>query len=327
MVDGCLNDEKGRLLTLKRYAILDTPHEEAFNHIVDFIKVSFNVPIVSINLIDADRQWSKAWVGSNFSNVPRDLSFCTHTIKSREPLVIPDARLDERFKNNVFVVGFPHIISYLGVPLKSSDGYNIGTLCVVDTHPRTYSPDQVSMLQNLAEVVIDQFDWRLVDRFDEVTSAVSRRTFVSAIQREISRDKLIPYQRSLALFDVDHFSLINAEYGHDAGDLLLREISNNCLSSIDASAVYGRLGANKFGVLLADKSIVQAKSFFESLRLIFKQITILGLPSLKMTASFGITQIKNSHLHPEFWLQRAEIALNTAKQSGGDCCVLVDAYI
>src|SRR4051794_4582980 len=98
-------DEEGRLRALRRLQALDTPPEEAFENVVSLARSIFDVPICAISLIDADRQWFKAYRGLAMCETSRDVSFCSHAIKRPEPLVITDANADARFAHNPLVTG------------------------------------------------------------------------------------------------------------------------------------------------------------------------------------------------------------------------------
>src|SRR5689334_19273757 len=135
--DRKLTDEVGRVSALHRYCVLDTPPEASFDCITKLVQTHLGVPIAAMSLVDTDRQWLKSRIGLETTECPREISFCTHTIQDPEPLYIPDATLDERFARNPLVTGPPHIRSYLGVPLATPDGYHIGSLCAIDTQPRT----------------------------------------------------------------------------------------------------------------------------------------------------------------------------------------------
>ncbi len=108
-MDPKLTDEAGRIAALERYAILDTGREMAFEKITSLVKTIFDVPICAVSLIDRDRQWFKSIQGIDAEQTERSVSFCDHTIRSREPLHVPDASKDERFMNNPLVTGEPHI--------------------------------------------------------------------------------------------------------------------------------------------------------------------------------------------------------------------------
>jgi GAF domain-containing protein len=133
--------------------ILDTPPEPEFDDLVALTSEICRTPICLISLIDSERQWFKAAIGLERSETPLTASFCINAIAQRELFVVENAKEDERFKNNPLVVGAPHICFYAGMPLSSGNGVLIGTLCVIDTVPRTLSPSQFKALSILSHQV------------------------------------------------------------------------------------------------------------------------------------------------------------------------------
>jgi PAS domain S-box-containing protein len=143
-------DEAVRLGSLRALGILDTPAEERFDRITRIASRLFDVPIVLVSLVDANRQWFKSCLGLEVRATPRTASFCAHAILDRNPLVIPDATADERFADNPLVLEDPHIRFYAGRPLAGPDGRLLGTLCVIDRRPRTFSQGDLAALDDLA---------------------------------------------------------------------------------------------------------------------------------------------------------------------------------
>jgi len=147
-------NEKERLALLYELLLLDTPPEERFDKIVEFASNEFNVPICLISLIDADRQWFKARVGLDACETERDVSFCAHALLGDDILLVPDALLDPRFYDNPAVTGSPHVRFYAGAPLICKDGLALGTLCLVDTVPRTLDAVERAILESLRDLVV-----------------------------------------------------------------------------------------------------------------------------------------------------------------------------
>lgn len=148
-----LDDETERLATLHELGVLDTPPEPRFNELVELAAFIAHTPIAAMTLIDEDRQWFKASIGLEIAGSTRDISFCGHTVAGDRTMVVPDTLRDERFADNPFVADAPKIRFYAGVPLSMANGHRVGTLCVLDTRPRTFLTDERRALEILGRQV------------------------------------------------------------------------------------------------------------------------------------------------------------------------------
>ena len=153
-------DEDIRLRSLKRLEILDSEPEEAFDRIARLAAWAFKVPIVLVSLVDEDRQWFKARHGLAACETPRSVSFCAHAVLSKRMLVVEDALDDERFLDNPLVLCAPHIRFYAGAPLWLADGQVVGTLCLIDTVPRSFEPSDAEALAGYAQLVERELEVR-----------------------------------------------------------------------------------------------------------------------------------------------------------------------
>lgn len=154
-------NESDRLHNLYEYNILDTLPEEAFNNIVKIASQICQTPISAISFIDSDRQWFKSSIGMEILESPRKISFCAHVLNEPNMLIIPDTSQDERFKTNPFVTKEPFIVFYAGLPIISSDGFALGSLCVIDKEPRRLSDNQLEALKALRDQVQYLLELRL----------------------------------------------------------------------------------------------------------------------------------------------------------------------
>ena len=132
-------NETARLAALHELGVLDTNRDENFDRITRLATALFNVPASIVTLVDDERQWFKSCHGFDGGESSRDLSFCAHIVYSREPMIVTDTFNDERFADHPRVIGDPRIRFYAGYPLILDDGHCVGTLCLVDTRPRTLS--------------------------------------------------------------------------------------------------------------------------------------------------------------------------------------------
>ncbi len=155
-----ITDEGARLDSLKLYQILDTATEAAFDDLTRLASTICETPISLISLVDESRQWFKSHHGLNEQETPRNQAFCAHALDANRVLVVEDALLDHRFAENPLVTGDPDIRFYAGAPLVMADGAALGTLCVIDTEPRTLSKTQLTALTVLRDAVVAQIELR-----------------------------------------------------------------------------------------------------------------------------------------------------------------------
>ena len=144
-----------RLKVLLDLNILDTPPEQRFDRITRLAARLFGVPVALVTLVDAERQWFKSRVGVPFAETPLAMSFCAHTIRQDDVMVVHDATADARFSSNELVTGEQHVRFYAGHPVAAG-GVNIGTLCVVDSVVREFGDDERALLRDLAAVVANE---------------------------------------------------------------------------------------------------------------------------------------------------------------------------
>lgn len=325
--NGALIDEPARIAALARLAVVDTAPEEPFDNVVSLVRKVLDVPIAAVSLIEEDRQWFKACVGVDVKETPREKSFCTHTIMTRDPLVVEDARLDIRFASNPAVLEAPFVRSYAGIPLCTGDGYNIGALCAVDTRVRLYTDSDLAILRNLANIVMNELELRRIAGRDHLTGALTRRGFFDKADHEIAR--FVRYDRpaSLLLIDVDHFKSVNDTYGHPIGDEVLRHLAGSIRSAKRPVDMLGRLGGEEFALLLPETDVVSAGAVAERLRhaIATDSIQVAGVGPLRITASIGIAPLVPAIATAEEWLAAADAPLYAAKRAGRNRCELAHA--
>lgn len=153
--------ETKRIDTVRGYGILDTPADGAFDRIAAIAARLFDVPIAIVSIVDTDRIWFKAHHGLDVQEIGRDPGLCASCILQDDAWILSDAKRDVRSLANPLVAGEFGLRFYAGVPLKTKDGYDLGTLCVIDRVPRTITPEQVAHLKDLAAVVMDQLELQL----------------------------------------------------------------------------------------------------------------------------------------------------------------------
>lgn len=176
-------DEPARLAALKRYRILDTEPEQAFDDLTLLASQICGTPIALISLVDDDRQWFKSKVGLSLDQTSRKVAFCAHAIAGRDIMVVPNALADDRFRENPLVTGEAHVRFYAGAPLITPDGHALGTLCVIDHVTRALTQPQLQALDALRRQVQAQLELR--KNLDELATALAERDRAEAEQAAI----------------------------------------------------------------------------------------------------------------------------------------------
>jgi GAF domain-containing protein len=144
-------NEADRLAALHNLLLLDTPASASFDRLTQLTAKLMVTPMALISLIDEQRQWFLSRFGLEAEQTERGISFCAHAVADNAPLVVGDAWLDPRFADNPLVSGPLRVRAYLGVPIHAPGGLPIGTLCVIDRQPRSFSSSEVQAIQRLAK--------------------------------------------------------------------------------------------------------------------------------------------------------------------------------
>lgn len=312
------SDENGRLKALGALNLLDSGEEQPFEKIVTLVQQILRVPMCAVTLVDSDRQWFKARRGINVCETARDISFCTHAIRSTEPFLVPNALLDGRFANSPLVTGAPHIRSYAGIPLMTPDGYNIGSLCAMDDKPRVFASAEISILSNFAKLVVDELELRQVLSTDQLTGAMARAAWFDVAANEVTRAHRYDRPLCLLVLDIDHFKSVNDHLGHTAGDAVLRQVAQVALGQLRQSDVLGRFGGEEFVVLLPETVLADAALLAERLREEVKQASYPGHEDLRCTISIGVAELSQTEQKIGTLFERADSAVLQAKTNGRD---------
>lgn len=147
-------DENNRISALRSYNILDTPKENQFDNIAKLASLVCSTPIALLSLVDEKRVWFKSSIGISLDELPREISFCEHTILNDGVLEVYDALTDDRFKSHFLVTNKPYVRSYAGAALIDENGFKLGSVCVFDVKPRLFTADQKEGLVTLAREVM-----------------------------------------------------------------------------------------------------------------------------------------------------------------------------
>ena len=346
-----LASEADRLAALRRYRILDTLPERAYDDIVLLASTLCDTPISTVTLIDTDRQWFKARIGVDDTETARDIAFCDHAIREPEQLfVVNHADRDPRFADNPLVTAGPEIRFYAGMPLVDSEGAALGTVCVIDSKPRELSAAQREGLRALARQVVALLELRrinldmqrlLAERELLTTSLVSyqqelegrnealsvkaRNDHLTGLMNRSGIDRMVADARAgrlrfagpytVAVLDIDHFKRVNDTFGHAVGDEVLKAVADEIRGGIRGGDVAARYGGEEFVVFLPDTRPEGAALVIERIR---KAVAgRAGLPTA-VTVSAGLAAGVVGKDEVEAVFVRADQALYQAKRLGRD---------
>ena len=320
-------NEEQRLRALRRFAVLDTAEDPEFKRIVELASAVLGVPIALVSLVDRDRQWFLARHGLEAQQTPRAMAFCAHAIAEPELMEVPDALDDPRFNTNPLVVDEPKIRFYAGVPLRTGDGYNLGTLCAIDRKPRVLDPNQRVMLQLMADLVMRELELRQRSMQCPVTGLYNRSVFFRFGQQEFEQARAQGYSLALFNFDIDDFRQINIRWGHQAGDQVLLDVCAVAQQQLGHEDLFGRIGDEEFSVLLVNASISRATQLAEEIRQAIAAMPgVFDQSDYHLNISGGITQLADRDQSFADLFYRADQALYLAKGNGRDqvASLLVD---
>ncbi|MEH2174044.1 GAF domain-containing protein [Nostoc sp.] len=225
-----IDTEVARLEALRQYQILDTEPEEAYDNLAQLAAFICGTPISLVNFIDENRQWFKAKIGLDVSEMPRTIGLSYLCQEQRNVVVVPDTLADEKLASNPVVTGYPYIRFYAGVPLITPKGDMLGTLCAIDQVPRQLSQKQVEAFVGLSRLVIDQLELRRhISEVSKVTEKLVAHEQAARAQSEAAKTRITNLLESITdgFFALDQkwqFTYINGQ-----AERLLQKTHNELL--------------------------------------------------------------------------------------------------
>jgi diguanylate cyclase (GGDEF)-like protein len=349
------DEEPARLAALERYAILDTPPEQAFDDIARLASMVCTTPAAAVALIGRGRVWFKARLGIDVDEVPRPLAISERVLHAREPIVVSETRADPRGAGSpVRIEGRP-LRFFAAAPLLAPDGHVLGTVCVGDHVPRTLGVRQREALEVLArqtthllelrrhlleqrqllskhEAVAKRVERahaelenrheRLLDtsRRDQLTGLLNRTALSQLLQDPAQLHRLESANYCLVLLDIDHFKQVNDRHGHLLGDRALRTVAEVLNASVREGDIAIRFGGEEFLVALPATDLAHAAEVAHRIR---ERVESAVLP-FPLTISAGVAAGDAALDRPEQVFDRADQALYRAKAMGRNRVVIDD---
>lgn len=315
-------NERERLSSLHRYRILDTPNEIAFDRITRLASRLLDTPVSLLTLLDKDRQWFKSRVGLEHEGGSREASFCAHAINQHNVMVINDAIVDERFRDNPWVVKDPRIRFYAGAPLRTTEGHALGTLCVIDQKPRhDFSDVQRRNLQDLADLAMTQIEMRQsASHIDPTTGVYSRRKFVEVLNREAEQTRHDGRQRLVAAVDIalsNRFNEIVRVMGYAYAEDFIQESLRRIEDVLGEGHDLYRIGLLRFGFVISDYAGPFTRTALDRLaEALCEPIRDPQGISLRPMATIGLADLMADYDNPaEHVLRAATLAADSALEA------------
>ncbi|POR46298.1 diguanylate cyclase with GAF sensor [Paraburkholderia eburnea] len=309
-------NEAERIAALQTLEILDTPPEERFDRLTRLARRLFNVPVALVSLVDTDRQWFKSVDGLSFTQTTRDVSFCGHTILEENLFIVPDTTVDARFHDNPLVTDGPRIRFYAGCPLTMPGGITLGSICLMDTRPRTFSEEDQRSLRDIGQIVIRELVAFELATTDELTRIPNRRAFERIAQHALNICKRSHKPAVLTYFDLDNFKAINDSFGHAEGDRALVEFVTTLRGAVRNTDVIGRLGGDEFAAIFVDTDDIWIAAIWQRIRETLAQNRARNRNPYPIDFSTGtVTYDASRHPTVGHMLEDADRAMYLMKQS------------
>jgi len=310
-------DECQRLRDLERQGVLDHPADEHFDRLVTLTASVLDTPIALISLVDRDRQWFLARHGLEIKETPRQMAFCAHAIVGDETLVVPDASQDSRFNTNPLVIAEPKLRFYAGTPLQSRDGHNLGTLCVIDHQPRQFASKQVTLLEELAQLVLRELELRRELTVNPLTGLANRASFLEQAEPELQRARVDQEPLAMLALELDQFSQVRIRWGQEASDRALHDVAACLQAQHRPQDLLGQIGDQAFSMLMVDVDQTAAMERAEAIRTGISELGgVFRASGHQLSVSGGLTLLAPDEGCPQELLLRAERALFLAEGNG-----------
>ena len=290
-------NETERLQALRAGYCAYAPREERFDRITRTAKRLLDVPISLISIVEQDEQWFRSVQGIEVAHTPRDISFCGHVVALNEPFCIPDAWYDPDFSDNPLVTGPPGIRAYLGWPLEIAPGMAVGSLCVIDTMPRTFGREDYAALSDLASMAAAELRLNAMSSLqtkllmqlstlqrqgalDPLTGCWNIRGFRQLLELGVEDARKNGTDLALCHLHVDNFRQVAEASGYANHDAVTQLLAQTLRQRLPHQGALARLGPQDFCALVPSPSALDLER--ELAKLTFPRVTV-DLPAAKLS--------------------------------------------
>lgn len=332
-------NETDRLLSVRSLMSSRVSTTPELDILTSLIKNQLQATSCAVTIIDEDWQHVSATAGLEIVGCPRASSVCNYVVQSGKPFIVEDMTKDAAFKDQPFVTGELHFRFYAGFPVEIDEGLTLGSLCIIDTKPRKFTPQQIKDLQNFAKLASALLSLHRKNIYlqnntttlkqamltDPLTKLYNRRALkehVAPILRQLFNEK---QSAGVILMDMDNFKSVNDTYGHPIGDKLLKHVAIRIRSLLRPVDIPVRIGGDEFCIILPSiENETQLNSVAERLIQAFRTPFIIADIKIHSSVSLGLLIAPDDGRTGEELSAHADKALYVAKAKGRNCAVRFD---
>ncbi|HEU5302702.1 MAG TPA: sensor domain-containing diguanylate cyclase [Acidimicrobiia bacterium] len=250
-------------------AALDASDAERFERIARIAQRLFATDIAVVTLLDGDRSWFASRHGLDLTQAPRALSFCEKTFSDGDLFVVHDLSSDPRYADDPLVSAHPKFRFFAACPLFVGNGRRVGTLCLVDHHPRYLGAEDERLLRDLAATAEEELEGRQRAGLDELTGLANRNGLFAVGTHVLASAVRFDRPTALVYLDLDNLKVVNDRLGHAAGDELLKRLARTLTHTLRTTDVIARVGGDEFCVLASDTPHPSVPELLDRLRFAF----------------------------------------------------------
>ena len=302
------HDEANRLHTLNTSGLLDAPVGQRYERYVRIARSLTDAPIALVGLMDREQLCIRASHGLDATTLPRNETFCAHTILDDQPLIVTDARADKRFAGNALGTDAPGVRFYLGIPLTADNGSRIGTLAVMDTRTRSVDETALAGLADLADLLSGELAGLEQTSIDTETGLANRPGFEAIATQALATVQRLNRPSTLVVAGLYEARDRGAPVNPDD----VRETANLLQGTFREADIYGRIREDKFCVLLTGAGAVDAIACLKRMEKALAARNAVAGPRRELALRFGMSTGRPSeHQSLQEMLAEAQASLET----------------
>jgi EAL domain-containing protein (putative c-di-GMP-specific phosphodiesterase class I)/GGDEF domain-containing protein len=306
-------NEASRLSRILHMGLIDSGADEVLDHIIGMVTHYFQVPIALVSIVSEHRQWFRAGTGLDERETPREISFCAYSILSDDVFQVPDAQLDERFRENPLVTGEPFVRFYAGVPLVTADGLALGTLCIIDnvTRPPLDARD-IAMFEMYGQLVMKRLNNLRKDSYvDHPTGLFNRLRLEEDIIALANRE-----DHALVALDMVNpvflDSIVKA-LGYSFAQELVRCMIDSCREQLPPDTALYKVSPTRIALLTRHDGPEQAEQLFRKLIKHFQRPLVCRNIPIQMDLGIGVLPLGLGRADEKDWIRLVVSAADEAR--------------